>query len=186
MKGFLNKPTNVLQIILGARFTDIKHYIESHVKKGEHSHIVIHVGTVDCSSDMTLHDAANEADYMLQAAKDQTFNGNVVFSSICPIFDIKPANERVRELNTMIQRICDKTQVKYIDKSLTFTFKDDSIYQQATAKDGLHLKREGGRRLAKNLSIHAGIKTDSRQQNSFEQQKPNTSFYNRIPRKTQS
>ena len=76
--------------------------------------------------------------------------------------------------------------MKYIDKSLTFTFKDDSIYQQATAKDGLHLKREGGRRLAKNLSIHAGIKTDSRQQNSFEQQKPNTSFYNRIPRKTQS
>ena len=175
LKGFLNEPTNELQIIPGARFTDIKHYIESDVKKGEHSQIVIHVGTVDCSSDITLQDAANEADYMLQDAKDQTFNGDVVFSSICPRFDIKPANERVRKLNTMIQGICDKKQVKYIDNSLTFTFKDDSIDQQAIAKDGLHLNREGGRRLAKNLSIHAGIKTNSRQQNSFEQQKPNTS-----------
>ena len=77
---------------------------------------------------------------------------DVYYSSICPRTDNEEAASRGQKLNLLIKKTCKEKNLKFIDNNSTMTYKDSSVDTHVLGRDGLHLTKEGGRRLAKNLS----------------------------------
>ena len=130
----------------GAKFTDVRDYISKHVAKDDFRQIILHIGTVDCSSDIVLDVAINNAETLIKLAKNLATDGNVLFSSICPRTDIDESNKHAYSVNEALQKFCLLNGAKFLDNNLTFTYKDNSVNNRVLGKDGLHLNKEGGRR----------------------------------------
>ena len=157
VKKFVNQTDNVVHVMPGAKFTNVRDYLSKHVAKDDFRQIILHIGTVDCSSDIVLDVAINNAETLIKLAKNLATDGNVLFSSICPRTDIDEANKRAYSVNEALQKFCLLNGVKFLDNNLTFTYKDNSVDSRVLGKDGLHLNKEGGRRLAANFALYAGI-----------------------------
>ena len=119
--------------------------------KDHYGHLTWLVGTNDCSTASTMEELKLEYETLLQTASNKA-----VFVRACgltPRSDDTTAQERVILLNTVIEEVCRKAQVEYVDNMETFLMLNGEPNDAYLLPDGLHLSKNGTVRLIKNLKL---------------------------------
>ena len=117
--------------------------------------IFVCAGTNDCSkSEMDIEVVNENVSTLLQVAQAKVAAPNdVVVSSIPPRTDSTRAQQRVEELNSIIQETSITFGAKFISNDTSFRLADGLPNDGYLSADGLHLNYRGTNRLATNLGL---------------------------------
>lgn len=123
--------------------------------------VIIHVATNECTSDTRLSNALDEYDEMIRDVQSRAPNTNIVVSTACPRTDDGGKHQaRVDRMNIKIKDIASKRGCLLVDNDKNFTHGDKSADTSVINKRGLHLNKEGTKRLLKNIdTVSKVIKT---------------------------
>ena len=136
----------IVKSIRGAKIKDISSHISRN--QNRYNKIVICAGTNNCSSDMNIEAVADHFSDLLQVATERVACvDNVVISSIPPRTDCVERQQRVEELNTVLQDMSAKVGAKLISNDTSFRLADGQPNDGYLRKDGLHLNLHGTTRI---------------------------------------
>ena len=131
-------------------------YVASNFARTENKYnrIVICAGTNYCNDDINIDATTEHLEHLLQVAIERVACGsNVLVSSIPPRTDDVIRQQRVEELNTIIQDVSAKVGVTFISNDKSFRLADGQPNDGYLCKDGLHLNYRGTSRLIDNLRL---------------------------------
>ena len=117
--------------------------------------IFVCAGTNDCSkSDVNIEVVTENFSTLLQVARAKVAAPNdVVVSSIPPRTDSTRTQQRVEELNSILQETSTTLGAKFISNDTSFRLADGLPNDGYLSADGLHLNYRGTNRLATNLGL---------------------------------
>ena len=117
-------------------------YVASNLAQTEnrYNRIVICVGTNNCNNDINIDATTKHFENLLQVATDRLACGtHVLVSSIPPRTNDVIRQQRVEELNTILQDVSTKVGVTFISNDRSFRLADGQPNDGHLCKDGLHL-----------------------------------------------
>jgi hypothetical protein len=117
--------------------------------------VVYCVGTNDCCTDtFSGDDFAVKAEELIALAKTKVPEpAAVTLSSIPPRLDTAKKQENVDLANACLASLASKSETTFLNNDSTFKLADGNINDGYLLKDGLHLSRQGSRRLAANMNL---------------------------------
>jgi len=135
----------------GGRMKDATNAIRS--SSGSFSRIVCCTGTNDCSSESFTTDSFTaELKELIEVARLKEPE-TITISSIPPRSDSTNFQDNVSLANACIASVAEEMSVAFINNDPTFTLSDGSINDGYLHADGLHLGRQGCKKLISNLHI---------------------------------
>ena len=153
----------------GARIRDVASNLARTETK--YNRIVICAGTNDCNNEINIDATTEHLDHLLQVATERVACGsNVVLSSIPPRTDDVVRQQRVEELNTILQDVSAKVGVTFMSNDQSFRLADGQPNDGYLCKDGLHLNYRGTSRLIDNLRLTKLPAEDSKPVDNNERQ----------------
>ena len=153
----------------GAKIKDVASNLAR--TENKYNRIVICTGTNDCNNDINIDAITEHLDHLLQVATERVACGsNVVVSSIPPTTEYVIRQQRVEELNTILQDMSAKVGVTFISNDKSFRLADRQPNDGYLCKDGLHLNYRGTSRLIDNLRLTKLPAEDSKPVDNNERQ----------------
>ena len=136
----------------GARMNDI---LEEMEQQESYDRVVCCVGTNDCGRESFSSDTfASQAKELIAMAKTKVSEPSAVtVSSIPPRLDKTELQENVDLANACLASLAAQTDVIFVNNDASFKLSDGTINDGYLLKDGLHLSRQGSRRLASNMTL---------------------------------
>ena len=122
-----------------------------------YKNIFVCAGTNDCSKSEMDVEVVNEkfSTLLLVAQAKVAAPNDVIVSSIPPRTDSTRAQQRVEELNSVLQATSTTLGAKFISNDTSFRLADGLPNDGYLSADGLHLNYRGTNRLATNLGLTA-------------------------------
>ena len=114
---------------------------------------MICAGTNDCNNDINIDATTEHLEHLLQLATERVSCGRNVFVSSIPPRTDDMRQQRVEELNTILQDVSAKVGVTFISNDKSFRLADGQPNDGYLCKDGLHLNYRGTSRLIDNLRL---------------------------------
>jgi hypothetical protein len=99
----------------------------------------------------TPSEIVNEYRSLVSLCKQKS--NKVLVSSVCPRLKGPEITNRIDSVNAGLQVLCGEENVSYIDNSVFFSLKDDSVNDAYLLDDGCHLTYKATDRLAQNLQL---------------------------------
>ena len=122
--------------------------------ENRYNRIVICAGTNNCKNDINIDETTEHLEHLLHVATERVGCGsNVCVSSIPPRTDDVIRQQRVGELNTIIQDVSAKVGLKFIANDKLFRLADGQPNDGYLCKDRLRLNYRGTSRLVDNLRL---------------------------------
>ena len=149
-----NKLDNtIMRSMSGATIGDV--HDELYIDDKLYKKIFVCAGTNDCSkSDMDIEVVTENFSTLLQVAQANVAAPNdVVVSSIPPRTDSTRTQQRVEELNSILQETSTTLGAKFISNDTSFRLAGGLPSDGYLSADGLHLNYRGTHRLATNLGL---------------------------------
>ena len=144
--------TTSVQSISGAKIKDISKKISR--DENRYKNIVICAGTNDCTRDINIDETAEHFSELLQVATEKVASvGNVTISSIPPRTDNVERQQRVEELNTVLQDMTTKAGANFVSNDKSFRLADGQPNDGYLHNDGVHLNNRGTARMIRNLGL---------------------------------
>ena len=110
----------------GAKIKDVASNLAR--TKNKYNSIVICAGTNDCNNDINIDATTEHLEHLLQLATERVACGrNVLVSSIPPRSDDVLRQQRVEELNTILQDVSAKVGVTFISNDKSFRLADGQL-----------------------------------------------------------
>ena len=136
----------------GAKLNDI---LEEMEQQESYDRVVCCVGTNDCGRNSFSSDTfASKAEELITMAKTKVSEPSAVtVSSIPPRLDKTELQENVDLANACLASLAAQTDVTFLNNDASFKLSDGTINDGYLLKDGLHLSRQGSRRLASNMTL---------------------------------
>ena len=127
--------------------------------------VVICAGTNDCSRDnFNIDTVAEQFGELLQVATNKVAGvDNVLVSSIPPRTDNVAHQQRVEELNTVLQDLAIKAGVNFVSNDKSFRLADGQPNDGYLHNDGIHLNRRGTLRIIGNLGLVMPSTSDNKE-----------------------
>ena len=153
----------------GAKIKDVASNLAR--TENKYNSIVICAGTNDCNNDINIDATTEHLEHLLQVAIERVACGrNVLVSSIPPRTDDVIRQQRVEELNTILQDVSPKVRVTFISNNKSFRLADGQPNDGYLCKDGLHLNYRETSRLIDNLRLAKLPAEDSKPVDNNERQ----------------
>ena len=142
---------------------------------------MICAGTNNCNNDINIDETTEHLESMLHIATERVACGsNVLVSSIPPRTDDVIRQQRVEQLNTILQDVSAKVGVKFNSNDKSFRLADGQPHDGYLRKDGLHLNYRGTSRLIDNLRL-AKLPADASKPAGNNERQMNSSKRKRAP-----
>ena len=140
------------QSISGATIKDISNKISG--DENRYKNIVICAGTNDCTREINIDETAEQFSELLQVATEKVASvGNVTISSIPPRTANVERQQRVEELNTLLQDMTTKAGANFVSNDKSFRLADGQPNDGYLHNDGVHLNNRGTARMIRNLGL---------------------------------
>ena len=142
----------IMKTIRGAEIKDISSHISRN--QNRYNKIVISAGTNNCRSDMEIEMVTDNFSDLLQVAKERVACAdNVVINSIPPRTDCVERQQRVEELNTVLQDMSTKVGATFVSNDNSFRMADGQPNGGYLRKDALYLNLQRTTRITRNLDL---------------------------------
>ena len=144
--------TNSVQSIPGAKIKDISNKISR--DENRYKNIVICAGTNDCTREINIDATAEHLSELLQVATEKVASvGNETISSIPPRTDNVKRQQRVEELNTVLQDMTTKAGANFLSNDKSFRLADGQPNDGCLHNYGVHLNKPGTARMIRNIGL---------------------------------
>ena len=139
----------------GAGVTEITKKLESVRSTGaRYNHIILQVGTVNCTEKTPLSDFRVQHSKLLDVAKTcTTTNGKITVSSITPRTDNVEVNDCRTKINKVAEENANKFKLNHVNHDLNFTYANGEPDQTLLKGKGVYLSDNGTKRLLANLDL---------------------------------
>ena len=149
--------------IPGGKISDVLKTV-SQAETDKYARIALVVGGNDCdprnpSTRETPSEIVDKYKSLIQVSKEKA--RNVLVSSICPRISSTSTMTHIDSVNAGLQVLCAEENVTFIDNTLSFHLKDDSVNDAFFLDDGIHLTYKATNELAGTLQLKLkdGVKT---------------------------
>ena len=137
--------------IRGATISDITSYLRA-CNSAEYGNITVVVGTNDCANYASIDQFEKQYRALLDEATRVAEDGTY-FSSIPPRADDQDLAMWIPDYNNIIKSLCYETDCIFLDNDSNFTYANGTLDWKTLMPDGVHLSREGSKRLCWNLNL---------------------------------
>ena len=134
----------------GATLEDLQAAISKDKQKYKNIYLVTEYRGAGSDEDTDRRELYEE---LLKAAKNKCTE--VKFSSVLPVVEDEDVNDKIKEINTILEGFCQEVGCVFIDNDRTFKYGDGNINEACFDEEGEHLSEFGIKRLLKNLRLLA-------------------------------
>ena len=132
----LSKGKDVVVCLLGARIEHVTERVEKIMGRGNGGSIVVHVGTNNADKEGTTA-ILDKYRNLLKKTKQARF-GQIIISGILPVFGNRIhgyRNSKRMAVDGMVERLCKKEEVGYVDLWDSFVGKEEGITESWANND---------------------------------------------------
>ena len=115
-----------------------------------YKNIYLITGNSGCVSELDT-DGKKQYEELLKAAKNKC--KQITIASVLPILEDEDLNKKIKEINTVLEGVCQKSGCVFVDNDRTFKYQDGTTVEGCFNEEGESLSEFGIKRLLKNLGL---------------------------------
>ena len=132
----------------GGKITDIHKVLRQEMDVTNYDCDIVHAGTNDCTSEAKFNDGTEALTSLVKFLKDRAPKSKKVLSTVCPRSDNVQHDNRASRLNSVLREVAKAEKWELVENDGS----SEDIDNSSLNKDGLHLSKEGTRKLIRHIN----------------------------------